>query len=245
MKIMTFNLKHRIKEDLFGTWRKRYVKIISYINKEDPDIIGVQELSRKGKRYLKRNLKQYKIVGKRRHSIIFTNEYNCLLIKNDYKINGHKTYSLSDNINKLGRKAKQDNFPRICTVAHIEKDGIKYFVANTHMDNSSTENKKRLLGIFESILNRYKKVDEYIIITGDFNMTLDNKNLYNFSLNYLDPFKDHPETSFPSISDIKSIDHIFLDKRFNYSNEKIHENSNDDGHMSDHYPLTCEITIRE
>ena len=245
MKIMTFNLKHRIKEDLFGLWKKRFINIVRYINMENPDIIGVQELSRKSKRYLKRNLKQYKIIGKSRHSIIFTNEYNCLLIKKDIKIKGHKTYSLSDKINRLGRKTKADNFPRICTVAHLEKDNIKYFVANTHMDNSSKENKKRLLGIFESIIDKYKKEEEYIIITGDFNMSLDNKNLAAFANKYLDPFKDYTESTFPSIPDIRSIDHIFLDKKFKYKNEKIHSDSNDYGYMSDHYPMSCEAIINK
>ena len=54
MKVMTFNLKHRILEDIFGLWKKRYVKIVDYIKNENPDIIGVQELTRKGKRFLKK-----------------------------------------------------------------------------------------------------------------------------------------------------------------------------------------------
>ena len=82
MKVMTFNLRHIIKEDLLGLWRKRYKRIVTFILNENPDIIGVQELTHKGKRYLKRNLKEYKIIGKKRHSIIFTNEYNCVLVKN-------------------------------------------------------------------------------------------------------------------------------------------------------------------
>lgn len=243
MKVMTFNLRHIIKEDIFGLWRKRYKRIVAFIQRENPDIIGVQELTNKGKRYLKRYLKDYKIVGKKRHSLIFTNEYNCLLIKKEYKITGHKTYSLSDKINILGRKAKADKFPRICTVAHIEKDSNRFFIANTHMDNSSTQNKKRLLDIFDSIVEDHKKEDEYIIITGDFNMSLDNKNLVNYSEKYLDPFKNHEEGTFPSISDLKAIDHIFLDKRVLFTKEKIHSDSNDSGYMSDHYPMSCEIIV--
>ena len=109
MKVMTFNLRHIIKEDIFGLWRKRYKRIVAFIQRENPDIIGVQELTNKGKRYLKRYLKDYKIVGKKRHSLIFTNEYNCLLIKKEYKITGHKTYSLSDKTFAANPYTKEDN----------------------------------------------------------------------------------------------------------------------------------------
>lgn len=243
MKVMTFNLRHIIKEDLLGLWRKRYKRIVDFILKENPDIIGVQELTNKGKRYLKRNLKEYKIVGKKRHSIIFTNEYNCLLIKKNIKINGHKTYSLSDKINRLGRKSKADKFPRICTIAHLEKNNTKFLIANTHIDNSSTQNKKRLLDIFDSIVEKYRKEDEYVIILGDFNMSLDNKYLVNYSERYIDPFKNSAEGTFPSVPDMKAIDHIFLDKNILFTKEKIHSDSNTSGYMSDHYPMSCEIIV--
>ena len=244
IKVMSFNLRHIIKEEIIGLWKKRYEKIVTFIKNESPDIIGVQELTRKGKRYLKGNLKEYKIVGKKRHSIIFTNEYNCVLVKREFKIKGHKTYSLSDKINRLGRKAKTDNFPRICTLVHIERENNKYLIANTHLDNSSKENKKRLLGIFDNIVETHKKDDEYIIITGDFNMTLDNKNLLNYSKKYIDPFKDYTITTFPALPELKALDHIFLDERLKYFNEIIYSNSNDSGFMSDHNPISCIVEIK-
>ncbi len=243
VKIMSFNLRHIIKEEIFGLWKKRYEKIVNFIKSESPDVIGVQELTRRGKRYLKRNLKEYKIVGKKRHSIIFTNEYNCVLVKKEFKIRSHKTYSLSDKINRLGRKSKEDNFPRICTLVHVEKENKKFLIANTHIDNSSVKNKKRLLGIFDNIVVTHKKEEEYLIITGDFNMTLDNDNLLRYSKKYLDPFKDYTITTFPAMPEIKALDHIFLDNRLSYSHEIIHSNSNDDGFMSDHNPITCIIEI--
>ena len=244
IKVMSFNLRHIIKEEMFGLWKKRYDRIVDFIISENPDILGVQELTRKGKRYLKRNLREYKIVGKRRYSIIFTNEYNCVLVKKKFKIKGHKTYSLSDKINILGRKSKADNFPRICTLVHIEIDSEKYLIANTHIDNSSKENKKRQLDIFNKIVKTHKKEDEHEIITGDFNMTLDNNNLVKYAENYVDPFKDYTTSTFPSDPDMKALDHIFLDNRLTYSNEVIYSHSNDDGFMSDHNPISCIVEIK-
>lgn len=243
IKIMTFNLKHIIKEDIFWFWKKRYKAIVEFIKEEEPDILGVQELTTKGKKYLRSNLKKYRIIGKKRHSIIFTNEYNCLLIKKDFKITNYKTYSLSDKITRLGRKAKTDKFPRICTLAHLEKDNIKYFVINTHIDNSDKENKKRLLNIFKNIIEKFKDDCEYIIITGDFNMTIDNKNLKEFAKDYIDPFKEYVDGTFPERKELKAIDHIFLDKRFKIINEKIYKDSNEKEYMSDHNPISCDISL--
>ncbi len=244
IKVMSFNLRHIIKEELFGIWKTRYRRIIDFIDEESPDIIGVQELTRKGKRYLKKNLRDYKIVGKRRYSIIFTNEYNCVLVKRDFKIKGHKTYSLSDKINILGRKSKSDNFPRICTLVHLEKENYKFLVANTHIDNSSTENKKRQLNIFNNIINTHKKEEELLIITGDFNMTMDNRNLSNYSKNFVAPFKDYAIGTFPSVPDMRALDHIFLDQRLDFFDEKIYSDSNEKGFMSDHNPISCIVTIK-
>ena len=53
IKVMSFNLRHIIKEEIIGVWKKRYERIVTFIKNESPDIIGVQELTRKGKRYLK------------------------------------------------------------------------------------------------------------------------------------------------------------------------------------------------
>ena len=244
LKVMSFNLRHIIKEELIGLWKIRYKRIVDFIESESPDIIGVQELTRKGRKFLKKNLPNYKIVGKRRASIIFTNEYNSILIKKNIKIKGHKTYSLSDKINILGRKTKDENFPRICTLAHIEKENIKYLIANTHIDNSNTDNKKRQLTIFDNIIKNHKKDEEYLIITGDFNMTMNNKNLYNYSKAYIAPFKDYKIGTFPSNPDMRALDHIFLDSRLEYYNETIYSDSNERGFMSDHNPISCIVKVK-
>ena len=243
MKVMSFNVKHRIFEDITGLWKKRYIKIKEYILKENPDILGLQELSKKGKKYLDKELEDYYIIGKKRHSIIFTNEYNCILIKKKYEIVSHNTFSLSDKINVLGRKHKKDNFPRICVVGHILAGEKKIMIVNTHLDNSDTKNKKRLLKIYEKIVETQSDDEEYIILTGDYNMTLDNKNLNKFASNYLIPFENVTESTFPEYKDIRPIDHIFLDKRLKYKDVKVHTDSNQNGHLSDHYPISCEVEI--
>ena len=108
-------------------------------------------------------------------------------------------------------KSKEDNFPRICTVAHLQKENIKYFFANTHIDNSNSENKKRMLDIFDSIVNKYKKKEEYVIITGDFNMSLNNKYLEKYAEKYLDPLKNYQKTTKNSCWNINFLPNSYLE----------------------------------
>jgi endonuclease/exonuclease/phosphatase family metal-dependent hydrolase len=238
MKVMTYNIVHKPLEVL---WRKRFNKVVEFIKNENPDVIGMQEIIGKGYRYFKKKLDNYYVLGEPRHSVIFTNEYNPLLIKKDYELISYNTYSLSDNINKLGTKTKEDNYPRICVLAHIRKDNDKYLVINTHIDNSNSKNKKRLLDILKSIIEKEFNDDEYLILLGDYNMTLDNDNLAEFSKEFNNPFKENCYGSFCVNPKVKSIDHIFVDKRLDYCDDKIHKNTNDERVLSDHYPLSCII----
>ena len=245
MKVMSFNVKHIPIEDILFLWKKRYRRLVQYIKENNPDILGMQEITRSGKKYLEKELNDYNIIGDSRHSFIFTDEYNPILINKKYVIEHTKTYSLSENIYKLGTKTKLDTFPRICVIAHISYNKNKYLIINTHIDNSSFENKKRLLNILNEIINKEKKSNEYVIIMGDFNMTMGNKNLADFSKMFLNPFKDYIEGTFPSSPNLRPLDHIFLDKKLKFSNDVILKNSNERGFLSDHNPICCDVILKK
>ena len=241
MKIITYNIRHNTFLDIFPLWRSRYKRLIEYLSNNPKDVIGLQEITRKGKRYLSKRLKDYIVVGESRSSIILTNEYNPVLINKRIKLLSYKTCSLSDNIDIRGTKVEGANFPRICTLVHIEESNKKYLIVNTHIDNSSPESKKRQLDILDKIISKEKDKNEYVILMGDFNMTLANDDLLEYSHNYNDPFKDNKNSSFVPNKDIRSLDHIFLDKKLKYKKELIDNKTNDNGFISDHYPLICEI----
>jgi endonuclease/exonuclease/phosphatase family metal-dependent hydrolase len=244
MKVISYNIKHDTFLDILPLWRKRYKRFINYINVNNPDVIGTQEITRKGKRYLSKKLYNYTVIGDTRKSIVLTNECVPLLISNKYEITSYKTYSLSSNIDILGTKNNGDNFPRICTICHIKDSNYKYLIINTHIDNSEPINKKRQLDILDKIINKEKNSDEYVILMGDFNMTLANDDLLEYSHKFNDPFKDNKNSSFVPNKEIRSLDHIFIDKKLKYSKELIDNKANDKGYVSDHYPLICEINNR-
>ncbi len=179
MKVMTFNVKHKYLEDFLCLFKKRFFNVVEFIKEENPDILGMQEITKNGKKYLEKQLSEYHIIGESRHSFFLSNEYNPILIKKKYNIASTITYSLSENKNKLGFKTKYDGFPRICVIAHIKDKKNKYCIINTHIDNSCSNNKKRLLEILERIIKEEINKDEYLIIMGDFHMSMKNNNLKN------------------------------------------------------------------
>ena len=75
MKVMSYNVVHFTFKDILLIWRNRYKRVVSFIKKENPDILGMQEVTRKAKRYLTKHLDDYNVIGLSRHSMPFTNEY--------------------------------------------------------------------------------------------------------------------------------------------------------------------------
>jgi endonuclease/exonuclease/phosphatase family metal-dependent hydrolase len=94
----------------------------------------------------------------------------------------------------------------------------------------------------EDIIDKEILKHEKLIVMGDFNMSLNNKRLplYIKRNNYLDPFSDYMGGSFPSRPEMRLIDHIFL-KGFKCSDSLVDTKSNDNGFISDHNPIMCNI----
>lgn len=239
MRVMSFNLKNNILFNLIGLWFFKYKKILEYINSKKLDVIGVQELTFTGKLFLSKYLLNYNIYGDSRKSYFFNNEFNCILINKKYKVNSCKTYSLSDNIYKLGNKNKGYNFSRICTVLHFEYKDKKYVVFNTHFDNSSTDNKKKMLNMLNKIILKEKLRNELLIVMGDFNMSINNSiKVFLKNNNLFDPFSDYVGSTFRLNLNMRKIDHIFIDFKLAVLSSDVLK---DTSHISDHFSLVCEI----
>ncbi len=237
MLIMSFNVK-RIIFFKFG----RYKRVVDYLKIKRPDIIGFQELNDKSLKIYTKDLDNYNIVGKGSSKNILFREYTSIFVDKKYDIISSKTYSLTSKIDNIGYKEKEDNLPRICVVCHIRDKKNKMLVVNTHIDNTDSNNKYKQLLILERIINDEIEKDEKLILMGDFNMSLNNKRMPLFvdRNRLLDPFNDYLGGSFPSRPDMRMIDHIFL-RGFKCIDRCVDINSNDNGFMSDHNPIMCNI----
>lgn len=244
MKVETFNLQNNIFEN-DKKWLKRMESAIMLIKDHDLDIIGIQELGEKSKKYFEENLKDYSIIGGNRDSKK-SDEYNSILIKKNIKIIGDgKTYALSHNINKKASKLLLDFFPRIATTVHIKYDKVKYLIVNTHLDNIFSHNRKVQLKILSKIILEEKHNDEKLIVMGDFN-TKTNKKVKDFMFdnNLKEAMLLPNQSSYRVIKFKNSIDHIFVSKGIVLENTSLIKDKYNDVYPSDHYPVITNILTK-
>ena len=152
MKIATFNVKNKTADLIFHGKRKLYEKYTlnaELIKKANPDIIGLQEMTKSELSYLKKAFEdEYDFYGEFRGSLGFTNECCPIMVKKDNLIIlESSTLSLSNDIHILGKKYFGAMFPRICTDIYID-DGIDlYHISNVQFNNATHNN------ISSSVLN--------------------------------------------------------------------------------------------
>ena len=236
LKVMTFNIKNTYQNEIRdGVFSARIEKIIKIIQKENPDILGLQEVTNEVKKIFDKIFVNYHIIGRSRYEKnIRRNEYNLLLIKKEIPVITYTTYSLGLNINKIRSKQLLSMFPRICTYAKINYQGTYINVYNTHLDHFFNKTKEKQLKILENIVS---KDDEPVIIMGDFNMSRGNEIFKQFYKPYLNVATKIKIPTFGKYY----LDHILLSGHFSLIKSYVHKHEN---YPSDHYPVIAEIDFK-
>lgn len=206
---------------------------IKFIMENDIDILGMQETTIRNLHLCLPALQDYgyKIYGKGRFKkwgaifpISLANETNSIIFKEDLGV-GVSTTTLP----WLGTA-----FPRIITRADF---GDLVFL-NTHLDNVNNKVKAKQLLFIKQMIKELVKEGKSIILTGDFNMTLKNKNLKEFihSLKLLGIKRvDANENSCKGIN-FGPLDHVFIPNDF-----EVEEVSQPNVSISDHKPIIVKV----
>lgn len=181
MKFVTFNIRYDCGMDGENNFSFRKPFILEKIRKEEPDIICFQEVLPHVAAWLKENLTDYYVIGCGR-SMELRDEQSAIAYRKE-RINLMKmdTYWLSETPAVPGsRYPGQSVCPRICTEAVFEDLRVRkvFRVANAHLDNEGEL--ARRMGL-EQILEKVRSDsffgDVPIIVTGDFNMEPDWKEM--------------------------------------------------------------------
>lgn len=223
---------------------------LEFLRKENPDIIGIQEVcnnknfnllkSELGYSYasfapaLKENLKEGT-----------AEQGNAILSK--FPIIAEKTvfYDLPYDDNFIRPVADFSRVPRNLQQAVLEINGVKFNIFNTQgiwgFDGKDTE---RRLQMAKTIINGIKD-KENVILTGDFNVNQGTKTIANIGKHLKEIFKDELVNTFnikrkPERSgyDKAVVDRIFVGK-----NIKVMEHYCPQVDISDHLPLVCVLEI--
>ena len=147
IKVATYNIKNKTAKKILGFKKaqlKCFYQNIELINEANPDIIGLQEVTKEEYQWLKEAFcGKYELFGDFRGSKGFTNEACPIMVKaNKGYITDYGTFSISEDINDIERKYLGAFFPRIATYVHYVDDFDEYTFINMHVDNSRVIQKK-------------------------------------------------------------------------------------------------------
>lgn len=246
LTIINFNVQNKVINRNYdgGEYPKLFAK---FINDTNPDIMCVQELTDGYQNKLMPLIPKYHFTGENRFSkksIWYSHFGEKNAIITNLNVLKTKTYSLSKNINKIGKRSLLSIFPRIATVTVITKENQNFTVINTHLDHLTNTGRKTQLIYLKQIIelnNNYP-----IILTGDFNLNTESA-LFQEFVKYMQKhgcklvpvnektFKP-PVNPFKLSYNCKTPDHIFIPKDFEIESVDVIDNN-----FSDHKLVKVKI----
>lgn len=181
MKLVTFNIRCDFGQDGKNNFCNRKPLILKKLKEENPDIICFQEVLPHVAVWLRENLSDYYVIGCGRSTTLEDEQVTIAYRKEKFNLMKMDTYWLSETPFVPGsRYENQSECPRVCTEVVLEDmENRKVFrLINTHLDYLGAE--ARRLGLVQ-ILEKVEKETFFphipIILTGDFNVEPDGKEL--------------------------------------------------------------------
>ncbi len=246
LTLINFNISNKVVYKNYdgGSYPQKFA---CYVNKENPDIICLQELTDNYQKALQALLPHYHFTGQNRfhqNSLWYSHFGETNAIITNQKVYKSRTYSLSKDLDSIGKRSFLSIFPRIATVTTIQKDNEFLTVINTHLDHLSHICRSKQIKYLMMIINENQ--NNPIILTGDFNLNTDNLlftefvkfmeekkcRLVNVEENTFKP----PVNPFKIAYNFKTPDHIFIPKEFTVENVSVVDNE-----LSDHKLVKIKI----
>lgn len=247
--VMSFNIRCISDKDK----GKRYYKIrMPYIRKvlekENPDIIGFQEVRVRQFKYLLKVLKDYDYEYRKRDSKK-DGEANPLFFKKNRFICIKKgTFWLSDKYNEMSNTFNGDCL-RICSYAHLKDKTTNNDIAilNTHLDHINPLARLKGIKLIKKLINVLKFNEMPHLIMGDMNDYYKSAPINELFLTYKDASafnKKEDEITFHNYGiDKQKIDYIALSHDIKQLDYKVITTKFNDVYPSDHYPIETIIKL--
>ncbi len=170
MKVCSFNIRFDNPGDGYNRWENRREDVVTFLNIEQPDLIGMQEALLNQLEYIEAELPKYSRVGIGRDDGEEAGEFSPILFKNErFKLNSTGTFWLSETPEKpsIGWDAQ---IKRICTYAFLtdRKTGHAVHVYNSHFSHVGVTARYRSAQLIVDSIQA-KSAGVRVILTGDFN----------------------------------------------------------------------------
>lgn len=260
LKVMTWNIRLDTPDDGKNQWQYRRDALSGEIQKQSPDILGVQEAMDNQMKDLQKRLKGYRSIGVARDDGKKAGEYSAIFyLKKELKALNCGTFWLSETPDIPGSRGWDAACNRVVTWAEFEHkaSGSHFLMMNTHFDHmgdtARVESANLIIKKAASLAGKLP-----VIVTGDFNLTEKSRayRILTFPENEVvlsDTRKranadiSGPDFSFtgwnPEETPTELIDFIFATWDIKVISNKIPEFDNTRTYLSDHLPVTAILQL--
>lgn len=261
LKVMSFNIRYDNPGDGINAWNNRASLVFSFLNEQQADIIGFQEVQKHQLDQLSKELETYDYVGVGRDDGKEQGEFVPVFYnKNTYELLASSSFWLSETPEIAGSMSWGAVYPRVVTwVALKDKQrGYIFYVFNTHFSHVSAfaRNKSSIL-----LLNKINTIagEAPVILCGDFNAQPSERMYKTITDNWTDHHQLRDSRLLPSIktdtnqqtfngfnssTDKIVIDHIFVNGFFDVNSFKTSHIKKEHVYISDHYPIVADLSFR-
>ena len=249
IKAMSFNIRTANAKDGTNSWEYRADAVLAMIQDQAPDVLGLQEALLRQVQPLIYFLDDYKWIGVGREDGKKDGEIMAILYnKKTTSLLKWGTYWLSETPDKPS-KGWDAEYMRTATWALLKdkKTGKKYFLVNTHLDNSGAQARENGLALVIERIAAMNPDGYPLLLMGDFNMTLDDpsmapakKNLQN--CRQIAAKSDDLDTCHDWGRNFSAIDFIW-EKGFGscVEYETLTKEYGGRAYISDHYPILAKL----
>ena len=260
IKAMTFNVRYDNPDDGENRWDNRRDAVINAVRDNDVDLLGTQELLNNQVLYMNSKLKGYSQVGVGRIDGVDKGEYSAIFYKsNRFSLLDSGNFWLSEKPHEVGVKGWDAACERIATWALLkdQRTNQNIFFINVHLDHVGVKAQAESLKLVKRKIKELSKENGNILVTGDFNMTPDNKSIIGFIkkdktldlINCSDAYVDGPKWTFHNYGRIAenerpTIDYIFVNKDALIKNYNVVFDPAQKPFISDHAPVITEILFK-
>lgn len=240
LKVMSYNIHIASPPSFLPAFTHTDLQAVAnVINREKPDLVGLQEVD-------VYTVRSGKLSHQAKDLAELTGMYYCFAgaVDRSEGVQGNAILSKypikQAEIFKLPTPEDSNGETRSLAVVIIEVKGVDIAFMTLHLDHRSDRDRQfQIEQAFEFI----KKYETYpILFSGDFNMKPDNEVFRLIEQKFMMATKDSPLT-FPSVNPKSTIDYILLNQKANDMFNVSAYYTVDEQYASDHLPLILELDI--
>ena len=250
VSIMSFNLRCAVKIDGVNYFEERRPRILAMLEKEQPDIIGFQEVKPAMHQWLCEALTDYTVVGCGRGADYLDESMTVAYRRDRLSLLSFEQFWLSSTPEVPGSRFQgdQSTCPRMATLLRLALIGTSSTVTfcNTHLDHHGPQ--ARYLGMME-IMQRLSPIPAPIVLVGDMNAVpetaeiklveeaLGSRGMRDVTAGMGGTFHGYGQVTPPA-----KIDYIFTDAPAE-NGRVVTEEGKDGLYYSDHFAIAATIEI--